>query len=85
MTPRHEPRVSRHAIERFRERVYDASDETIIAHILSPRARQWIAAGAETVTVGGLSIRAKHGVVLTVIPNGKSFCRRAGHKGRKYG
>ena len=79
------PRVSRHAIERFRERVYDASDATITAHILAA-GRPWIAAGAETITSGGLSIRARGGVVLTVLPSGaKSYCRRAGHKGHRHG
>ena len=73
--PDHLPQIyqvemSAHAIERFRERVFDASDETVRAYVLTPAARAWLAAGATAINGhNGLRIYAKHGVVTTVTPD----------------
>lgn len=64
----YEVEVSEHALQRYRQRIGDATDEEIQAKILS--ARVWLAAGATAVYFhDGIHIYAKRGIVVTVTPD----------------
>ena len=66
-----EVRLSQHAIERFRERMFDASEGTIEAYVLTPRVRAALGMGATRVSnVNGMHVFADGaGTVTTIYPD----------------
>jgi hypothetical protein len=61
--------VSRHAVERYQERVADVTDDEAIAALSTPAIKAAAAFGAQFVRLGnGLRITINDGVVVTVLP-----------------
>ena len=85
------PVLTRHAYDRWCERAWWASMETVRCYVLTPERRRWIAMGASRITMprDGVALVVQDNAVVTVVPiSGRWRCarrtRRAG-QGRRAG
>ena len=77
------PLVSLHAIERYQQRIAPTDAATAKAHMLCPFIAYWVSRGAHAVRGhAGLTVYAKGGVVMTVIPADWKPTRNGG--GRRF-
>ncbi len=64
------PKVSDHALLRFIERVHGVDIEAIRSSIMSSRIVEAIKLGATSVTVDGVKMIVRDGVIITVVRKG---------------
>lgn len=65
-------RITKHAFQRFRERVADLSDAAIIATLDTPVMHKAVEFGARAVILGtGHRAVLKDGVIVTITPRSK--------------
>jgi DNA gyrase/topoisomerase IV subunit A len=69
LRPSPEPRCSEHALLRFIERVYGVNIDAARAEIMTPAVVAALKAGVTAVTVKGVKMLAKEGVIVTVVTN----------------
>lgn len=73
------PRLTYHAYERWCERAWCASRETVEAYVLSPERRHYIAMGATRITMpaDGVALICRNRAVVTVEPLSTDTPRRS--------
>jgi hypothetical protein len=84
LRPSPEPRVSDHALLRYIERVYGVDVDAARSEIMTPAIVTALKSGASAVTVKGIRMVAKEGVIVTVttdaMKNGGKAKRQRAHE-----
>ena len=69
LRPAPEPRCSEHALLRFIERVHGINVDAVRASIMTPAIVAALKTGVTAITVQGVKMLAKDGVIVTVVTN----------------
>ncbi len=69
LRPAPEPRCSEHALLRFIERVHGIDVEAVRASIMTPGIVAALKGGVTAITVQGVKMHCKDGVIVTVVTN----------------
>ena len=67
LRPSPEPRISEHALLRFIERVYGVDVDAVRASIMTPGIVSALKSGVTGITVQGVKMVCKEGVIVTVV------------------
>lgn len=67
LRPSPEPRISEHALLRYIERVYGVDVDAARAQVMTPAIIAALKSGVSSVTVQGVKMICKEGVIVTVV------------------
>ncbi len=82
--PDYEPKVSPHALERFRERICDLPKHEILAALLTDEIKALLRLGVSKISnLPPCRIIAREGVIVTVLPNDAPKHRPGGRRRRR--